>query len=155
MMIGDFPCQWGACSARFNLESELFLHLKSHTSTLQNLSCAWRICKRATVYDNKGYLSDHIISHMSKAFISVYCLGCRTGYRNRQALSRHQKKTTCSGSYHGSEIPESPLELPVHQVSNDLIVSILNDSSLSPETIVKGRSLDAIIKEETQGNFRF
>jgi hypothetical protein len=148
MMIGDFPCQWGACSATFILEYELFMHLKDHVQSSKILSCEWRMCKRATVYNQRGYLSDHIISHMSGDFVSIYCLVCRTGYRNRQALSRHQIKSTCSGFYHGNDVLVSP-------INADKLVEklVTTNSTLSLELFDRGRSLDEIIEQEMKGIF--
>jgi hypothetical protein len=92
---------------------------------------------------------------MSNAFISVYCKGCQTGYRNRQALSRHQKKTICSGFYHENNIPELPTdaEMPADKVAIDSIESILSNSTLSLELFDRGRSLDEIIEQEMKGIF--
>jgi hypothetical protein len=90
---------------------------------------------------------------MSKIFISVYCKGCQIGYRNRQALSRHQNKTNCSGFYHENNISESPIDaiMPVGQVPSDSIELILSNSTLSLVPFGRGRSLDDIIEQEMQG----
>jgi hypothetical protein len=93
-----FPCQWGSCSSTFLLESELFSHLKAHTKVSRKHPCNWKGCPSTTVYTNVGYLNDHLIAHLSSSFLSVWCVKCRAGFRNRQCLSRHQKKTGCKGS---------------------------------------------------------
>jgi hypothetical protein len=152
-MQGGFLCKWGSCKDTFPLESDLFMHLKDHTNISQTLSCEWQICERAPVYTHKGHLNDHIIGHMSRNFVSVYCSGCRTGYRNRQALTRHQRDSKCKGSHHDNAIPEPPIDVktPVGLHSIDLIVSILNHSNLSPKPLIRGRSLDDIIEQEMEG----
>jgi hypothetical protein len=94
----EFSCQWGSCSSSFPLESELYTHLKAHTKMARKLPCNWKGCASNTIYTTVGYLNDHVLSHLSSSFLSVWCVGCRAGFRNRQCLSRHQKKTGCKGS---------------------------------------------------------
>jgi hypothetical protein len=93
-----FPCKWTSCTSSFVFESELFTHIKNiHIQIAQPISCNWVGYSSTAVY-TRGHLADHTQSHMSKGFRSIWCAGCKTGLRNRQALSRHQAKTGCVGS---------------------------------------------------------
>jgi hypothetical protein len=93
---------------------------------------------------------------MSKGFVSIWCAGCTAGYRNRQALFRHQKKSGCSGSLH-----KSPQEEPLYANNSEEIVIVPStDLVLHPNFFedlhlggdaVKGRSLADITDTAQNG----
>jgi hypothetical protein len=165
----EFPCQWGSCSSKFSLESDLFIHLKAHTKLSRKLPCNWRECTSSTVYSNVGYLNDHVLSHLSASFLYVWCETCRAGFRNRQSLSRHQKKSGCNGSFRdgngfepvvsGShffnvvepelatetimKVPPSFIEL--EKIPTNHIESIFDEMNLSPELLSSSSDLSPAI----------
>jgi hypothetical protein len=168
----NFPCQWGSCTFSFLLEADLFTHLKQHTKTVQPISCVWRGCNSTTEYKNRGHLADHVISHFSRNFVSIWCTGCLAAFRNRQSLSRHQRKSGCSGILHeepcgqeSAQVPKpiiippdviadlEPAQVPkliinppvakeLERIPKDLIESIFDQSNMSPNILV--RSISAI-----------
>jgi hypothetical protein len=147
----EWTCQWDLCTLSFPSESELFTHLRIHTSTmLLPIICKWSSCVTPSVYTHRGHLNDHIVSHMSRDFVLIKCASCRAPFRNRQALSRHQKSTVCIGSYHGGDISTPGLShSSIVSAANDMIMR--NSIPLREGTIVRGRSLDNIIREQSQG----
>jgi hypothetical protein len=91
---------------------------------------------------------------MSKGFISIWCAGCRIALRNRQSLSRHQKKSGCSGSYNIDSLlddkmfeqePVSTISILTNGAALDLNPNAFNDLNLNLGDAVKGRSLADII----------
>jgi hypothetical protein len=109
-----FRCQWELSPFSFLLEADLF----THTKTIRQISCVWKGYNSTNEYTNRGHLADHVITHLSKSFMSVWCKSCRAGYRNRQSLHRHQKKSGCNGSSvkggaSGPFVPGSSLYLEV------------------------------------------
>jgi hypothetical protein len=91
-------------------------------------------------------LSDHIISHMSSGFVSIWCAGCREAFRNRQALFRHQRGSSCTGSYYDGD-----LSLSVLADMNEMVRILGTSRSLSTDIIVRKRPLEMILKEASQG----
>jgi hypothetical protein len=159
-----FHCQWRDCNNTFPLESQLFSHVKAHIQITQPISCKWRTCETKPTYRHRGFLNDHIIGHMSKEIISIWCAGCRTGYRNRQALSRHQKKIGCTGSYHNgnyidNEAPAAGLVgggrvVTVAPVDTSSIDALQKSNTNSPKKVVK-RSLQQMLDQEREGTCAF
>jgi hypothetical protein len=145
-----FPCQWDTCSSTFQLESELHIHLKSHAIHSKIVSCQWNNCTSKTSYKHRGHLSDHMISHMSSDFVSIWCAGCREAFRNRQALSRHQKISNCNGSYRDGD-----LSLPVFAGMKEILRILGSCRSLSTDIIVKKRPLGKILSEASRGSRLF
>jgi hypothetical protein len=136
--MGDtFNCEWGDCSATSKSEAELFTHVKSHTQLAPILSCEWRSCSSETVYKHRGHLTDHVISHMSSSFVSVWC-ACGGAFRNRQALFRHQRKSECDGINR-----EDDLLSPLAEFGQDKVAVIGSMLSIL-DLGVKGRSLEDI-----------
>jgi hypothetical protein len=94
-------------------------------------------------------LKDHVISHMSASFVSVWCV-CGGAFRNRQALFRHQRKSECDGINHEDDLPGPLVELERKELCEDqeaVIVSMLSILDLG----VKGRSLEDIFDDESKG----
>jgi hypothetical protein len=160
----NFPCQWGSCTFSFLLEADLFTHLKQHTKTVQPISCVWKECNSITEYKNRGHLADHVISHLSKSFMSIWCSSCQTAFRNRQSLSRHQRKSGCSGILHETPYEKEPARVlmqiifpPVKELENipsDLIESIFDQSNLSPNfwvSSISAISLNDLVEQEIKG----
>jgi hypothetical protein len=166
----DWPCEWEDCSEIYHSESILFTHVKSHTQIARKLRCEWRSCNSKTVYTHRGHLKDHVISHMSDSFVSVWCI-CGEAFRNRQALFRHQRKAECGGIDLEDDIP-SPIDgqseldpddmFPIFPMDEELAedqATLIEPLLESYQSIlvagVKGKSLDDIIKEERKGTIYF
>jgi hypothetical protein len=141
----EWPCQWLSCTTRFILESDLYTHLKEHTKRTQPLNCKWKGCSSTTVYSHKGHLNDHIICHMSKDFVSVQCPNCLTGFRNRQALTRHLRE--CRQSDHSANGADV---LYTREATTALIEMVQGPDTLI-ETLIRGRSLECIIEQGKEG----
>jgi hypothetical protein len=166
-MKDDWPCEWEDCSETFYSESGLFDHVKSHTQLALILRCEWRECSSTTVYTHRGHLKDHVISHMSDSFVSVWCV-CGGAFRNRQALFRHQRKTECR-AINLEDDPLSPIEpgspkgqFPIFPMDEELaedqatFIEPLLDNYLSILADgVKGISLNDIVNEERKGTIYF
>jgi hypothetical protein len=75
---------------------------------------------------------------MSKEIISIWCAGCQTGYRNRQALSRHQKKVGCTGSFHDGDYSAQGAKEQV--AFTDLIVT----TRITPEVELEPVCIDSL-----------
>jgi hypothetical protein len=102
---------------------------------------------------------------MSIVFLSVWCASCRAGFRKRQSLLRHHKKTGCRGSYQQDNLlisshVQGPIALinsggrsELKRVPHSLIASIL-DESLGTTILtssVSGTTLCEILKQEKTG----
>jgi hypothetical protein len=82
--------------------------------------------------------------------VSVWC-ACGGAFRNRQALSRHQRKSGCGGNNREDDAI-SPLD-KLGLVGEDqvaIIGSMLKDLNIL-ESGDKGRSLEDIVNEESKG----
>jgi hypothetical protein len=99
------------------------------------------------------------------SFLSVWCDSCRAGFRNRQALFRHHRKTGCHGSYQQDNLlisrhVQGPIELikssgrsELKRVPHSVIASIL-DESLGTTILassVNGRTLCEILEQGKKG----
>jgi ribosomal protein S27E len=158
-MMNEFTCQWGDCTLAYELESDLYTHMKEHTKeTLQTgeFPCHWKECTSTTVFRPRGNLVDHLISHTSANFVSVLCQDCLSTFRNRQALFRHRKKSICSskgeqGLLAASSARVSSSSIPeAYEASAGVIKDILK-GRLSPEKEVNGRSVKDFINAERKG----
>jgi hypothetical protein len=151
----EWNCQWDVCAQTFQSESDLFVHLRTHASNIQPITCKWRTCVNSPIYIHRGHLNDHITSHMSGTFCGLNCAGCRTPFKNRQSLYRHQKLTDCSGRYVTGDIYIPEPSKPTYVVNFETSLILKNALSLSKGIVVRERSLDTIIREQSQGIMSF
>jgi hypothetical protein len=145
MFENKWPCKWENCSITFEQETDLFIHLKTHTQIAVEISCKWRDCDSTTVYNHRGHLNDHIIKHMSKSFVTIWCSGCNVAFRNRQSMHRHQRKSGCSGSFHqdgtASRRTSSLSSIPVVEYEVQELSVIFEKLHQKLSKLVKGRYL--------------